>query len=258
MRKRDSGGVMHDMWCTKCSLKPSEEAVRAEIKERLWRGVVKSTDKKTHNYLWKEEGANLNLFLAGLTSHLKTAGVKSVKYTSRTCMSDYLLHRPVNELIYSLNFFFNRNFVILVWFCFIGHINQQNKSGCVHEPEGSLRAKPLSVFLFNQTPNKGLNYILQQWYLNLSKECIMLKSCAEYETSLPHPVFAPPTCLPQPLHPTKTAKPNLYSNTALYYSLKPAYICFLFCFSIIFLSYYAPDIFWPLTLKIHIYTTLIN
>lgn len=74
-----------------------------------------------------------------------------------------------------LNFFFNWKFVILVWFCFIGHINQQNKSGGVHEPEGSLRAKPWSIFLFNQPPNEGLNYILQQWYLNLSKECIMFK-----------------------------------------------------------------------------------
>lgn len=103
--------------------------------------MVKSTDKKTHNYLWKEEGANLNLFLARLTSHLKTAGVKSVKYMTRTCMSHYLLHRPVNELICSFKKF-NWKFVILVSFYFIGDINQQKKSGGVHEPEGSLRAKP--------------------------------------------------------------------------------------------------------------------
>lgn len=77
--------------------------------------------------------------------------------------------------IYSFHFFFSWKFVNLVWFCFIGHINQQNKSGGVHEPEGSLRAKPWSIFLFNQPPNEGLNYILQQWYLNLSKECIMFK-----------------------------------------------------------------------------------
>lgn len=117
VRERDSRGVMHDMWCRKCSLKPSKGAERAEIKERLWRGVVMSTDKKTHNYLWKEEGANLNLFLARLTSHLETAGVKSVKYTCRTCMSHYLLHRPVNELIYIVFIFFSVG-SLLFWFGF--------------------------------------------------------------------------------------------------------------------------------------------
>lgn len=76
-----------------------------------------STDKKTHNYLWKEEGANLNLILARLTSHLKTAGVKSVKYTSRTCMSHYLLHRPVNELIYIVVKIFSVG-SLLFWFGF--------------------------------------------------------------------------------------------------------------------------------------------
>lgn len=76
-----------------------------------------STDKKTHNYLWKEEGANLNLILARLTSHLKTAGVKSVKYTSSTCMSHYLLHRPVNELIYIVVKIFSVG-SLLFWFGF--------------------------------------------------------------------------------------------------------------------------------------------
>lgn len=76
-----------------------------------------STDKETHNYLWKEEGANLNLFLARLTSHLETAGVKSVKYTCRTCMSHYLLHRSVNELIYIVFIFFSVG-SLLIWFGF--------------------------------------------------------------------------------------------------------------------------------------------